>query len=384
MAYDNVAEMVSANADRTAVSQKKPQLAHVRELDGIRGIAVLVVVCHHLIFSSILDPTLWNRGVQAAWAVTKQGAYGVDLFFVLSGFLITSILLLDKSKPNYYWNFYWKRALRILPLYFIALILLVAFVPSSWKYVVLSALFIVNFVQVFHVVPNGPFWTLAIEEQFYLIWPQLNKRLTAVGLQRLAFAVVLISPVLRLLDAASGHYNYRLTFFHCDGLALGAILACQQFRRQTEAGAETSVNKGNGILLWFTFLALGLIVNPMIWASTEKVFEAGIALQLSGVSLLAYCAIAAAVRYSGASAMAVLRSPVLTFCGLISYCLYVCHMYVMKIYDHFEGPLQANNMQQLLVRFLIVFAVSFAVCVIARYAIELPAMSLRKHVLRKG
>jgi peptidoglycan/LPS O-acetylase OafA/YrhL len=394
MAYQNVLRSIDIPSDESVGTstvtgarlqdQRKPHMVHVRELDGIRGIAVLLVFCHHLIYSSILNPEQWNAGVRAAWSFTRQGAYGVDLFFVLSGFLITSILLLDKSRPNYYWNFYWKRALRILPLYFIALVLLVTVVPSSWKYVVLSALFLVNFVQVFHVVPNGPFWTLAIEEQFYLIWPQFAKRLTAIGLQRLALLVVVISPILRLLDVAIHHYNFRLTFFHCDGLALGAILACQQSMLHSSGAVDRGPRAGARVLLLAALLGLVLVAPPIVFHSTERIYQAGLAVQLSGVSLLSYCAVAAAVRYSGARIMAVLRSSVLTFCGLISYCLYVCHMYVMKIYDHFMGPMQADSMRQLSVRFVIVLALSLGVCVLARYVIELPAMSLRKHVLRKG
>lgn len=106
------------------------------------------------------------------------------------------------------------------------------------------------------------------------------------------------------------------------------------------------------------------------------------ALQLSGVSLLAYCMVAAAVRSTGSGWLAPLRSRLLTFFGLISYCLYLANSYAVILYDHLRGPMQAGDMQQYGIRAAAVIAATLILCVLARYMIELPAMALRKHVLR--
>ena len=94
----------------------------------------------------------------------------------LSGFLITSLLIKDRESAAYYHDFYWKRALRILPVYLLCLAGVLLFVPGSARFALLALLFVANFARVFHVQPEGPFWSLAIEEQFYIFWPTLVRR----------------------------------------------------------------------------------------------------------------------------------------------------------------------------------------------------------------
>ena len=372
--------LVNVTASQVATKPvSASHLQHVRELDGIRGIAALAVFCHHLFFTSVPHPEQGSWFVATICFLTQPGAFGVDLFFVLSGFLITSILLIDRDRPHYYWNFYWKRALRIFPLYIVSLVCLAAFLPATRPYVVLAALFVANFAQVFHVESTGPFWTLAIEEQFYLVWPQFAKRLTADGLRRLALGVAIGCLLLRLLAAALGHHDFRFTFFHCDGLALGAILACQRFGRGS-TGDERARRMPTLVLP-----ALGLMMSfsPLLFSSATRVGMAAEALQITGVSLLAYGVVSAAVRHTGSAALALLRSRVLTFFGLISYCLYLSHLYVLRLYDHLFGTVTAADTARIVVRFFVVLVATVVLCVVSRYAIELPAMRLRRFVLRR-
>jgi peptidoglycan/LPS O-acetylase OafA/YrhL len=375
----------------------RPHLKHIPELDGIRGVAALMVLCHHLFFTSIPDPERWNGFVLFLSRLSHAGGNGVDLFFVLSGFLITSLLLLDRGSPHFYWNFYWKRALRIFPLYFAALLLLAVFWPASWRYTLLSFLFLANFAQLFHVASAGPFWTLAIEEQFYLIWPRFAARLSVAALERLALGIVIASPALRLIAAAFGHHNYEFTFFHADGLALGALLACQELRkrdlrnqklpRQSEDTGSPRARSALSSQMLLVLLAVALIALPPIlslWLAPESDLLFGtFALQVSGISLLAYSIIAAAVRHSGSPLLAVFRSRVLTFFGLISYCLYIANGYAVNVYDHFAGPMRTGDMRAYAIRAAAVFAATLIVCILSRYLIEQPAMSLRRHVLRR-
>src|SRR5271154_492229 len=161
---------------------RSSHLHHIRELDGVRGIAALMVFFHHVCFAS-LSPVGWNQPVHFLWTISSMGDSGVDLFFVLSGFLITSLLLPARESPAYYHDFYWKRALRILPLYILCMLGVLFFVSGSRGYVILCALFLSNFAWLFHVETAGPFWTLAIEEQFYLIWPTVVRRRSVAELR---------------------------------------------------------------------------------------------------------------------------------------------------------------------------------------------------------
>src|SRR6476620_6746086 len=165
----------------------------IPQLDSLRGIAILMVLVGHIQKNV--------PGIVGPWA--HHGFSGVDLFFVLSGFLITGILLRAKTRPDYFKNFYTRRALRIWPLYYAVLILLL--LPNSLTHLNLASprwsylLYIQNLFPGFPAA-SGPLyitWSLAIEEQFYLIWPPIVLLLNRQWLARLAISLVILSPVLR-------------------------------------------------------------------------------------------------------------------------------------------------------------------------------------------
>jgi peptidoglycan/LPS O-acetylase OafA/YrhL len=186
---------------------------HILPLDGLRGAAFLNVVALHL-------------------GVWKYGGIGVDVFFVLSGYLITSILRRARGDPKGFATFYIKRARRILP----PMALTVVFCavcfdfewPTLWPYYLLLA---GNFATAYHddlTGPLNPLWSLGIEEQFYLIWPLLALRLSRTALLSVVGVVLALSPLLRLyagLANASTWAICALPWLHLDGIAAGAGLA---------------------------------------------------------------------------------------------------------------------------------------------------------------
>jgi len=200
------------------------------QLDAVRGIAILLVILHN---ESTKYPALRLENIFAS------GWMGVDLFFVLSGLLITGILLDTKDTEGYLRNFYARRCLRIWPLYFSLLFFMFVVAPfvrpsvgaeiferSSpwWSYL----LFLQNF-----LVPNstgaaGPLgvtWSLAIEEQFYLIWPFIVCYLSSAHLTRIAVTVFCVSPALRLFLSFYSVDLYSNVFCRLDGLMAGALIA---------------------------------------------------------------------------------------------------------------------------------------------------------------
>lgn len=363
------------------VAKMKKKFVHIAELDGLRGFAALCVAFHHLVATSI-KPAAWQHPIQWIYSVSVYGAFGVDIFFVLSGFLITSLLLLDRDRPYYFHNFYWKRALRILPLYLIVLGLLAWILPDSRPYVIISLLFVTNFANVFHVTSSGPFWTLAIEEQFYLCWPQLVRRLPPVRLYRVALFLCFIEPLLRLGAITVHHHNFWLTPFRCDGLAMGAVLACQNhlFKLQEDDVVAARWWKSTG--RWAASLGSIIVVACVIganFASVELITEA---LFLSGIALLSYGCIAYAITHPRSTVLAVFRNPIMVFFGDISYCFYISHLYIIRMYDHWRGSLQPGDVAALVIRAGTVISVTVILCIFSRYAIERPAQSLRRYVLR--
>jgi peptidoglycan/LPS O-acetylase OafA/YrhL len=353
-------------------------LPHIRELDGIRGIAALAVLFHHVCFVSI-QPQDWGPGIRALYHVSYYGNTGVDLFFALSGFLITSLLIQDRASSTYYRSFYWKRILRILPLYVLCLVAVYLFVPQSHAYVMLAALFIVNFAQLFHVTSTGPFWTLAIEEQFYLLWPTVVRRRSVPQLIRWSIGIGISAGVLRLIAAAFGHHNYYFTFLHCDGLAIGALIACLYSQRTGNSNQSGGIRTG-----WIT---AGFITGVLLFSvnflpsSSERELAFISAAYQTGISLLAGSIVAFVIVHTGSRYLAIFRSSLFTFFGLISYAVYMIHTYVLMAYEHLNGPLPAGDLTAYAIRFFVVLGVTVGLSLLTYYTIERPAMSLRKYVL---
>src|SRR5262245_32218221 len=183
---------------------------HVPALDAIRGLAILVVTLYR--FGGGGEGAA--NAVGLSWVV-DLGAHGVDLFFVLSGFLITGILFDAKGKEHYFRNFYIRRTLRIFPLYYAALVLTLLVLPSlfanfpttdvatSWLW-----LYGANVVQSLRgawcLGPLNHFWSLAIEEHFYFVWPLAIYLTSRRGAMRLAGGLGAASILARTAWLAAG------------------------------------------------------------------------------------------------------------------------------------------------------------------------------------
>ncbi len=210
---------------------------YIASLDFLRGIAVTLVVLFH---SGLLT----------------VGWLGVPVFFSLSGFLITRGLLRSKADSDgtrtYFSRFYRNRIFRIFPLYFFLIIFLtlISFIVdlpgyTSWMWVILST-FSTNFVTLATGQrPEGVvihFWSLAVEEQFYLVWPLIVWSLSNARLKYLLWILILVTPLGRWVIAASlpasidglnrGNILYTLPSSHLDSLAVGALLALEEFSNQ--------------------------------------------------------------------------------------------------------------------------------------------------------
>ncbi len=340
-----------------------------------------MVVSHHTLASA----RQWHGITGIVIDFARYGNAGVDLFFVLSGFLITSLLYKDRYSASYWHDFYWKRVLRILPLYLVAIGIMIA-LGAQVGYVVLCVFFMANFANLFHLFPAGPFWSLAIEEQFYLIWPTVVRRRTLTQLRICAMFVAFAAILLRFALAFLGHENYVLTFLRCDGLAFGALLACEYAAGEEDEGQERS-RKGLSRIrnpLW-----LLLFAGVLLLAATKQ-FSPGFQQRVlfapvsqTGIVLVTGSFVGLVINASGSPWGALLRSRFLTFFGLISYALYMLHAYALDLYDHLVSPPEEGNATNFWMRIAAVLALSVALSLVSRYIVELPAMSLRKFVLRR-
>src|ERR1700722_20002721 len=197
-------------------------MKRISQLDGLRGIAILMVFLYHALFV----PLLWS---------------GVDLFFVLSGYLITGILLRLKERTDtgdasisFFAPFYLRRAYRILPPYLVFLLMASLFFPIPWRHVWFwYAFFAANVANALHQtsVAMVPLWSLAVEEQFYFVWPWVVRRTNWRTLKYTALGIIVAAPVLRAfctLFLSSNAPIYTLTPFRADLLACGAFIAVSE------------------------------------------------------------------------------------------------------------------------------------------------------------
>jgi peptidoglycan/LPS O-acetylase OafA/YrhL len=296
--------------------------SQVPELDGLRGLAVLGVLFYHS--HPRLEGTWIYYGSLWGWA-------GVNLFFVLSGFLITSILIQAKGKPHYFRNFYGRRALRIWPVYLVVLAVCYAFSgwfvePNTWDaFRTAPWLAYFFFVQnLFHLnLPPaiGPTWSLAIEQQYYLLWaPMVGFLRKPWMLATILFAALLSSPLLRHADL---HWiTPTHTLIHLDGIALGSLLALGLY----------AVPIARRVWLW---IGLGAAVLGFLAAATiaggTAYLDSALATCFAGVIL-------ASIASTGAKnpINAALRRGPLSFYGRISYGLYMTHIMVFIFFGWFD------------------------------------------------
>lgn len=211
--------------------------AHIPQLDGVRGLAILLILIHHLLSS---NPETTSRVIAFFIAIRESLWVGVDLFFALSGFLITGILYDSLTGPHFLRNFYGRRALRIFPLYYLALLTVFLIgIPIGMRWSgyqwVLAAYLDNTKLWIGHAVPHplvdltGHLWSLALEEQFYLIWPLLilllRDRRKLIGA---ALTLSLFALCLRCILVAHGtpaEITYKELPCRLDGLLLGGALA---------------------------------------------------------------------------------------------------------------------------------------------------------------
>ncbi|RZK01610.1 MAG: acyltransferase [Flavobacterium sp.] len=297
------------------------KLKHIKELDGIRAIAALMVMLFH--FSGQIPAT--NAFNQLFRKIAPYGQTGVTLFFVLSGFLITRILLSTKENNNFFKTFYLRRALRIFPLYYLYLIIELIIVPSISKGPTIESntwyfwFYLQNFAFTFDWPANGPnhYWSLAVEEHFYLFWPFLVYFLNEKNIKKLCISFILLSLLIRVMLMMNGYGGFYFTFTNIDSLAIGGLMAL--FEREGKISGVTKVYFAGFVVL---FIPLG-IIN---WFVSGKGLDI-VQLFKTPITALAYffLILFAINTKKGRAINSFLTGKPLTFLGKISYGLYVFH-----------------------------------------------------------
>jgi len=312
---------------------------HLPALDGLRGLAIAMV----LVFHFVAQATATGRGEALAFGVLSYGLLGVDLFFVLSGFLITGILYDSRAEPGYFRSFYIRRALRIFPLYYGVLAVVFFVVPlfpgargsaivglqahQAWAwgyginlYLALQGGWVLSYIE--------HFWSLAVEEHFYLVWPLVVWWLAPRprALMRTALAICAASVAMRVAASRAGVNPVALTVltpFQLDALCLGGFFAV--WLRQPEGVATARRLLAPMALVAVTALVADFAAHratglDLAWTRAIR----GGTFRVLFAALLLYAVLAPETSLVARF----LRRPVMGMLGRYSYGLYVYHHFL--------------------------------------------------------
>ncbi|PJJ76593.1 peptidoglycan/LPS O-acetylase OafA/YrhL [Thermoflavifilum aggregans] len=353
--------------------------AHIPALDGLRGMAILLVLLYHCF----------------PFFITKLGWTGVDLFFVLSGFLITGILLDTKHEKGYYKNFIIRRILRIFPLYYLVLCVLFIFIPlfgldqvrghqfgfyqnhQKWFW-----LYMQNWLYSLQGFPSNHalvhFWSLAVEEQFYIFWPFLiwlipRRWIPATILILIAFGI-LFRLRLGSLIGLGYTYPYLSTLSRMDALLIGGIIAYLiRFKKSFLVQHTKS---------FFLLSVLGTLISLFIIRSANF-------LNLSPVytiiDILFGCLLIYSLHTETHVFSLLFRSPLLGFLGKYSYGIYVYHYLLYQMIGmHFfkispVNGIPETNLMNKLTFGIAITGLSIGISWISYHVWEKPFLSLKKY-----
>ena len=354
--------------------------SHIVQLDGVRALAILAVMLVH---------SADRLGTPIARSAFRYGWVGVDLFFVLSGFLITGILLKARGTEHFFRNFYARRILRVWPLYYVVLAIGFAIVPSILRHFglpsqgndgrpfIIYALFLQN---LWHSsIPMGSAlsvtWSLAIEEQFYFIWPAVVLFFSPRILKWLLLAVLILSPVVRILASHSGVPElaiYVNTLSRLDGLAIGCLLAvCIHAQiltpRQLKRASLGAFLIGGALAVFLTPASITEPASPFAFSALALAFAGFVGL-----------ALAAPVGTSWLGK--VLANRALGYVGTVSYCVYLIHLpiflFVGRLLKNFKGFFPQAILGDF-VFIVVAFGLSFGVAAVSWHFFEQPILRFK-------
>lgn len=338
---------------------------HFPQLDGIRGVAIAIVLVGHLLSLNI------------GFGFEKLGPLppiGVDLFFVLSGFLITNNLLQARSKDHFFKNFYARRALRIAPLYFALLIFVFGIANHRLTALSFSAqkvhwqVFALYLQNLYYRQASelGPLclavtWSLAVEEQFYMVWPLLVSKLTIRNLSAFAFGVVLVAPIARVIVPAFGYDPYINPICRMDAMAMGALFSLWR------SAANPSARKIKRRALYlFAAGATGEIICHFL-GLTHVMSKSFVALMFTAIL---------ALSLAWEPVGRVLSIAPLRLTGKVSYCLYLAHPVIgALVYHKMKGSSLANSAS----RSFLIIVLSYLVAWLSWRFFEAPILGLKKY-----
>ena len=353
--------------------------AHMPGIDVLRGTAVVAVVVYHGMAYQAPNLAWESPAIGWLYGLTAWGWLGVNLFFVISGFLITGILDDTMQRRNYYQRFYLRRALRILPAYLALLLLAWATGFVTPNYMVICLFFLANMPGLFlhhGYLFYGPFWSLAVEEQFYLFWPTLYRKLKRRGMLFVSLGLLVGCPALRALSFVHLLHTgdpLSKTWMIADNLAIGAVLAI-------------TLRWPGRTLLQFASIGWAMFLTGS--AGLAALFAAH---RMGAQDLLRNSVgLSCFLLVCGSSVVLMLclfrerQLPawmgMLVFFSDISYGLYLIHLLLLQIYDRAFGKGFDSDWRLMLLRFGVANGCAILIATVSRRWFEDPILRMKSRI----
>jgi peptidoglycan/LPS O-acetylase OafA/YrhL len=341
----------------------------------------LVVLCH----AAQMSPTPLGIVGHTVHDALLSGWMGVDVFFVLSGFLITGILVDargdgERPPPGYFRSFYARRVLRIFPLYylFVTSALLVAHVSGKpaehgtwWYWVFLPNVLMARYGWLAATPGTGHLWSLAVEEQFYIVWPALIAWLPRRTIWVVCLSLLIGSPLLRiaLVGQTHGVAAYTLTIARADALAYGACVALLVRDQRRRHVGQARLIAAAALVCLIAFLTMDRLSEPYgLWGL------------LGGSETMAILTASCIYLIVVDNGLRWLANPFMVSCGRYSYAMYLVHVPIRMTIVHWVAAHVTGAFPILAATFVGMLAVSWAMAWVSWRVIEQPALSLKRFV----
>lgn len=338
------------------------KLKYFKNLDGVRGIAALMV----MIFHFFLGVSSNSFTINLIKKIATFGQTGVTLFFVLSGFLITRILIKTKSEKGYFKNFYLRRSVRIFPLYYFFLFF--AFIVSPFLFNSINVgsvytsytplidqfyyyTYLQNFARTFSWGWQGPghFWSLAVEEHFYLFWPFMVYFFSNNNLKKVIIFIIVFALLLRAIMLNNGYEVFYFTFTRFDSLAIGSLLALLELKKVFK------VENSNKFLVLLIAFSLPTFILLTVFSGTANYYVQIFKYLFISMTYFSFICYVLSIKTNN-FINKILNSSILQYSGKISYGLYVYHPFVYFLVEYFfETDYILINM---LSRFILTYIIS--------------------------